>query len=168
MRAEASLEHGVITSLKDDYGFLRSNKRQEQVFELEDEGDDNGSEKKGDSLVLKEGQDMKFLVVTEGEEGQLWCCMSACRVQMQMQPRGSVRFHDVLAGGVMGIVIMVSQPQDSENALALRERFVCQLFYYPTRSEGWLYVVEIQQVTFGKTIRVLSYFRQLLLWACVS
>jgi len=117
MHAEASLEHGVITSLKDDYGFLRSNKRQEQVFELEDEGDDNGFEKKGDSLVLKEGEDMKFLVMTEGEEGQLWCCMSACRVQMQMQPRGSVRFHDVLAGGVTGIVIMVPQPQDSGHAL---------------------------------------------------
>ena len=59
MHAEASLEHGVITSLKDDYGFLRSNKRQEQVFELEDEGDDNGFEKKGDSLVLKEGEDRR-------------------------------------------------------------------------------------------------------------
>jgi len=33
---------------------------------------------------------------------------------------------------------------------------------------GWSNVDEIEQVTFGKTIRVLSYLRQLLLWACVS
>ncbi len=94
------------------------------MFELEDKGDDNGSKKKGDSLVLKEGQNMKFLVVTEGEEGQLWRCVSVPRVQMQ-------RFHDVLAGGVMGIVIMVPQPQDSGNALDTQGKVCLLTFLLP-------------------------------------
>lgn len=123
MLEEATVEHGVISSLKGDYGFLRSNKRREDVFfhyssiepSERDESTHYGEDELfpgTDELVLKEGQDMKFLVVKDASgSGRI----SARAVQMQ--PRGSVRFHDVIATGVTGTVSLVPQPQDSGHAL---------------------------------------------------
>ena len=62
---QATLEHGVITTLKGDYGFLKSNKRREEVF-FHYSSIDTSTTNDGDELVLHEGQDMQFLVVTEG------------------------------------------------------------------------------------------------------
>jgi cold shock CspA family protein len=72
MLEEATEEHGVVTVLKGEYGFLRSNKRREDIYfhyssiELEEgDGNDDDNEQGGDEFVLKEGQDMKFLVVED-------------------------------------------------------------------------------------------------------
>ena len=127
--AAATVEQGVITSLKGEYGFLRSNKRREEVYfhyssiELEERNDDE----EHSDMVLKEGQDMKFLVVTEEEAserggGRLQRRVSAR--QVKMEPRGSVKFHDVLATGVTGTVSMAPQPQDSGHALDLQGKVV--------------------------------------------
>ena len=123
MLAEATEEHGVITALKGEYGFLRSNKRREEVYfhyssiELEDAEDEHGNKTKSDEdLVLKEGQDMKFLVVTEGGSDDKPKRRISAR-QVKMQPRGSVKFHDVLATGVTGVVSLVPQPQDRHRSL---------------------------------------------------
>ena len=130
MLSNASLEHGVITSLKGDYGFLRSNKRREEVFfhysniHVDDEDGENDNDKAGkDDLVLKEGQDMQFLVVTEESGGQgggsgppsLRRRISAR--QVKLQPRGSVQFHDTIAQGVVGRLVIPPQPVDSTHTL---------------------------------------------------
>lgn len=108
----ATLERGIVTTLKNDFGFLRSNRRREEVYfhysnvELPDEDDDE----EGD-LVLKEGQEMEFLVVTEaggnGRKGKT----SARKVQFL--PAGSVIFHSVLAEGITGVVTRCPHPTDS-------------------------------------------------------
>lgn len=127
MLSNATLEHGVITSLKGEYGFLRSNKRREEVFfhysniHLDEDGEDDKEGK--EDLVLKEGQDMQFLVVTEGAEGHkdksgppsIQRRVSARRVKMQ--PRGSVQFHETIAQGVVGRLVIPPQPVDSTHSL---------------------------------------------------
>ena len=106
---EATVEEGVVTELKGDHGFLKSKQRRERIFfhyssiELEEDH--------GDELVLKEGQDMKFLVVQE-EGGR-----RASARQVQTQPRGSVVFSETLAEGVTGVVKECPQPIDSAHAL---------------------------------------------------
>jgi len=161
--ADATLEEGVITALKGEYGFLRSNKRREEVYfhyssidldEVDDkEAAESEAEKDGD-LVLKEGQDMKFLVVTEqGEDGKPQRRVSARRVSLQ--PRGSVKFHDVLARGVVGYVSLIPQPQDSGHELELQgkvklthsfndeydgeERVISEVFLHSKDSPGGSY-----------------------------
>uniref|UniRef100_A0A7S3L0B6 CSD domain-containing protein n=1 Tax=Amphora coffeiformis TaxID=265554 RepID=A0A7S3L0B6_9STRA len=127
MLSNATLEHGVITSLKGEYGFLKSNKRREEVFfhysniHLDEDGE-NDKEGKED-LVLKEGQDMQFLVVTEGAEGQkdkagpLSTQKRVSARRVKMQPRGSVQFHETIAQGVVGRLVIPPQPVDSTHSL---------------------------------------------------
>lgn len=121
MLEEATVEHGVITSLKGEYGFLKSNKRREEVFfhySMLDNGLDGSGLKAGGDMVLQEGQDMKFLVVTEGgqDAGQEGQRRLSAR-QVQMQPRGSVQFHDVIASCCTGVVLYPPQPHDSGHFL---------------------------------------------------
>ena len=117
MLQDATLEHGVVTSLKGEYGFLRSNKRREDVYfhyssiDLEEHNADEDGE-----FVLKEGQDMKFLVVAGSSDQQGPRHKISAR-QVKVQPRGSVKFHNVLARGVTGIVSICPQPVDSGHAL---------------------------------------------------
>ena len=109
---QAKEEHGVVTSLKDGFGFLRSNKRRQEVFfhyssvELEDHHVDDEEE-----FVLEEGQEVKFHVVEAGGEQRF----SAHRVQAQ--PRGSVKFHDHIATAMTGVVLKTPQPQDAGHVL---------------------------------------------------
>ena len=135
--AQATLEHGVITSLKGEYGFLKSNKRREEVFFHYSSIDTKGGE-----LVLQEGQDMQFLVVTEGGGGNPAVGSSGggegsekkqveesnttnssrpqrriSARQVKMQPRGSVQFHDVVAKCRTGVVLYPPQPHDSGHLL---------------------------------------------------
>ncbi|KAL7566774.1 hypothetical protein ACA910_019370 [Epithemia clementina (nom. ined.)] len=130
MLEQATLEHGVITSLKGEYGFLKSNKRREEVFFHYSSIDTKGGE-----LVLQEGQDMQFLVVTEGddEDGpdggesptktdlaslkQPFLQRRVSARQVKMQPRGSVQFHDVVAQCRTGVVLYPPQPHDSGHLL---------------------------------------------------
>ena len=146
--AEASLEHGVITALKGEYGFLRSNKRREEVYfhysdiHLDDDDDDddnnnhhhhddevhretaehsnnepNDKRPTNNEMVLREGQDMQFLVVTEGGDAGRFPQVRLSARRVKMRPRGSVKFHDVVATGMAGLVSIVPQPQDSGHAL---------------------------------------------------
>jgi hypothetical protein len=120
----ATLEHGVVTALKGEYGFLRSSARREIVYfhyssiDLE-ESDHRSASEQGDSgggeLVLEEGQDMKFLVVEEGGSGMQPRRLSARRVSLQ--PRGSVKFFDVVRRGITGTVIQTPQCVDASHEL---------------------------------------------------
>jgi len=106
--ATATKEQGVVTLLKSDYGFIRSNKRREEVYfhyskvDLGDINEDNDYE-------LKAGQEMEFLVVTE-DNGRV----SAREVKFLN--RGSVEFHKFLAEGVMGIIDKCPQPAGGGNS----------------------------------------------------
>ena len=121
MLSEATLEHGVVTSLKGEYGFLRSNKRREEVYfhysNIHLDEDNEGGDK---DLVLKEGQDMKFLVVDEGGGENSGQKRRISARQIKLQPRGSVKFHDAVACGVTGIVTLIPQPIDSGHSLDQR------------------------------------------------
>lgn len=123
--ASAREEVGVITAIKGDYGFLKSNQRHEEIyFHISNM---HGADEQADvaerrsSVTLKEGQEMKFLVVTEDEDnmdesaGKNRRRVSAR--QVQVQPAGSVRWHDVIAKGVTGEVIECPQPIDSGHPL---------------------------------------------------
>lgn len=107
--ASATVEQGVVTSLKSDYGFLRSNRRREQVYFhysnvlMPEQSED---------FILKEGQDMSFLVVVEsnGEDGQK---RRVSARGVELLPRGSVVFANMLAMGVTGVVTRCPHPVDS-------------------------------------------------------
>lgn len=130
LMANATLEQGVVTSLKNDYGFLRSNKRREEVYfhysnvqlPSDDEVDDSeGEEHEGDEehedFVLKEGQDMEFLVLTEpGTDGRR-DKLSAREVKFL--PKGSVVFEKIVAEGVTGVVTRPPHPADAGYASAM-------------------------------------------------
>jgi len=106
--ATATKEQGVVAFLKTDYGFLRSNKRREEVYfhysnvDLGDINEDNDYE-------LKAGQEMEFLVVTE-DNGRV----SAREVKFC--DRGSVEFHKFIAEGVMGTVSKYPRPAGGGNS----------------------------------------------------
>lgn len=124
MLSNATLEHGVITSLKGEYGFLRSNKRREEVFfHYSNIHVNDGDKEEDNDLVLKEGQDMQFLVVSEhnGNHPDVPAPASMKRRisarQVKLQPRGSVQFHDKIAEGIVGRVVIPPQPIDSTHTL---------------------------------------------------
>lgn len=96
LMADATEEMGVITALKGDYGFLRSNKRREEVYFHYSNVDLSVLDEKN-NFDLKEGQEMKFLVVTE-DNGRI----SARDVKFVSA--GTVEFHKVLAEGVTGVI----------------------------------------------------------------
>ena len=143
MLSEATLEHGVITSLKGEYGFLRSNKRREEVFfhysniHVEDDNAENGDE----DVVLKEGQDMQFLVVTENAESSSGKGAPSLRRrisarQVKLQPRGSVQFHTTLAQGVVGRLSIPPQPVDSTHTLESHGRIKLLEPFYKKDEDG--------------------------------
>jgi len=150
MLAEATIEHGVVTSLKGEYGFLKSNKRREEVYFHYSsisfhEGDNDSND---NNLVLQEGQEMKFLVVDEtpqqkdgtpqqqpGRNPKVMPRRLSAR-QVIVQPRGSVKFHDALAHGVTGIVTLCPQPMDSGHSLETRGRVVLEQPIVDKDSEG--------------------------------
>jgi cold shock CspA family protein len=112
--ANATLEQGIVTSLKADFGFLRSNRRREEVYfhyshvELPD---DEANDDVADEFELKEGQDMEFLVVSEPGTGGPKETLSAREVKFL--PKGSVVFHAVVAEGVTGVVTRPPHPADA-------------------------------------------------------
>lgn len=112
MLADASTEQGIVTSLKSDFGFIRSNKRREEVYfhytNVDLGGDDNDDEEEQE---LKVGNEMQFLVVTEeggnGRKGKV-----SAR-QVKFLPPGTVQFQTMLATGVTGVVTRCPHPADS-------------------------------------------------------
>jgi cold shock CspA family protein len=106
---QAVPEEGVVISLKSDFGFLKSNKRREHIYfryshlvipETEEE------------FVLKQGQEMKFLVVVENDNQNQ---KSSAR-QLECLPKGSVIFHRVIAEGRTGIVTRCPRPPSNSTA----------------------------------------------------
>lgn len=119
-------EEGIIVSLNKGFGFLKSNRRKDDVYfhyshvivpEVGEVGTD-GQEQ--EEFQLKIGQEVKFLVVvesqTEGEGGggeqqksnnKQYKCSAR---QIECVPEGTVVFHTVIARGVKGMVTMAPQP----------------------------------------------------------
>ena len=114
--ANATLEQGVVTSLKNDYGFLKSNRRRQEIYfhysnvNLPDEDDDEEEDSEGEH-VLKEGQDMEFLVLAEpGRDGR---GEKLSAREVKFLPKGTVEFEKFVAEGVTGIVTRPPHPADS-------------------------------------------------------
>jgi len=99
--ANASLEQGIVITLKDGFGFLKSNKRRGEVYfhysqvQFEDE-----------DVELTTGQEMEFLVVGEGNE-------KISARQVKLLPKGTVKFRHLLAEGVSGVITRCPHPSDS-------------------------------------------------------
>lgn len=129
----ASVEKGVVSSLKNDFGFLKSNRRREEIHfhysqvELPDDGDE-------DDYELKEGQDMEFLVITEpgGKGGR--DRTSARRVRFL--PRGSVVFHKVIASGVTGTITRPPHASDTKYTSELVGRVQLSIPLRDTDDDG--------------------------------
>jgi len=123
---DASHEEGIVVSLNNGFGFVRSNKRREDVYfnyshlvipETPD-GKDN------DNFELVKGQEVKFLVVTEEQLERQNSNSSSnsnnnsasngnvkvSARQIHCLPKGSVVFHTLEAEGLKGVVIRAPHP----------------------------------------------------------
>jgi cold shock CspA family protein len=118
MLENASAEEGIVISLNNGFGFIKSNRRREDVYfhysQLTiPETDEDGN--KNDDFELKKGQELKFLVVTEtnnnkkSSDGSNGDVKVSAR-QIHCLPKGSVVFHTVELKGVKGIVVRAPHP----------------------------------------------------------
>jgi cold shock CspA family protein len=107
--AAATLEQGIITALKHNFGFLRSNKRQDEIYfhfdniELDEKND---AENK-----LEIGMEVEFLVVKEEASMERKEKISARKVRFL--PKGTVQFEITVAVGVTGVVVRCPFPRAS-------------------------------------------------------
>lgn len=111
--ASASVEQGIVTSLKSDFGFLRSNKRREEIYFHYSNivlSDDDKEEQE-----LKVGNEMQFLVVVEEATGNSRKEKISAR-QVKFLPAGTVKFEITLAQGVTGVVTRCPHPADSNHS----------------------------------------------------
>ena len=114
--ANAKVEEGVVISLENGSGFLKSNRRREEIHflyshvELPDDADK-------DDCVMEVGQDMEFLVINEtvGKSGQE---RFGAR-QIRFRPKDSVIFHTIIATGVTGTVTHAPHAIDSKHTSEL-------------------------------------------------
>ena len=129
----ATEEQGVVVGLKHQYGFIRSNRRREEIYfhfssiELPDHHDDdeNNNNEEETEYTLHEGACLSFLVVDEGNlpekyrnrpggrgggggggggSGPSGAGKISAR-SVRFLPEGSVKFQHVLARGVTGRVV---------------------------------------------------------------
>lgn len=122
----ATKEEGIVVSLNNGFGFIKSNRRREDVYfhysqlilpETDDEGNRN------DDFELKKGQEVKFLVVKEAQMSNDRDRNKSSRRsnpndnkakasarQIHCLPKGSVVFHTVELRGVKGLVTRVPHP----------------------------------------------------------
>ena len=114
MMANATLEQGVVVSLKQDFGFLRSSSRREEVYfhysyvHLPEEGEDEHE--------LQIGQDMEFLVVTEDVEDRSNNRKQKTSArQVNFLPKGTVVFDKLIAEGVTGMISIVPRADAGRN-----------------------------------------------------
>eukprot|EP00536_Pseudo-nitzschia_multiseries_P008740 jgi/Psemu1/21292/gm1.21292_g len=117
----ASEEEGVVISLNNGFGFIRSNRRRDDVYFhyshlVIPEAMDN---KDNVEFDLAKGQEVKFLVVTEEPERQNNNSnrssnnnnnVKISARQIHCLPKGSVLFHTVVAEGMMGVVTRAPHP----------------------------------------------------------
>jgi len=113
MLESATLEQGTVVTLKENFGFLRSNKRKEEVYfhyshiVLPEVDCDNDHTLTEGQDIVELGQDMEFLVVTE-QDGDRRKKYSGRRVKFLK--KGSVVFQQVLAQGVTGVISKSPSP----------------------------------------------------------
>lgn len=136
MMDEATLEQGIVVSLKNGFGFLRSNQRKEEVYfhfneiHLPDDDDEevggeqeegHGNEKLEEkkknvcTYRLHEGQDMEYLVVMEGGGDRGGKKKLAAR-NVKFLPKGTVEFEKVIATGVKGVLSLAPRFFNAINA----------------------------------------------------
>jgi cold shock CspA family protein len=124
----AVAEEGIIVSLNQGFGFIRSNKRRDDVYfhyshvvsprEESKMEAANGEAAQEDDFELKTGQQVKFLVVTDTDaqnsnRGSSKETSSNAKIsarKVEMLPPGSVVFHTDVAKGVKGMVSMPPHP----------------------------------------------------------
>lgn len=103
-----TLEQGIVVSLKKGFGFLKSNARREEVYFHFSHVRSSENREKDESVTLEEGQDVEFLVVTEGGK------LSARNIKVL--PRGSVVFEKVVAKGVTGVLTLLPRFSNYTNS----------------------------------------------------
>mmetsp|Transcript_4412 Transcript_4412/g.10674 ORF Transcript_4412/g.10674 Transcript_4412/m.10674 type:complete len:1332 (-) Transcript_4412:111-4106(-) len=121
----ATEEEGVVISLNNGFGFIRSNRRREDVYFHYSHLviPDVAGDEEDDEFELVKGQEVRFLVVTEEQAerqnsnkfsnsnnsgGNSNVRISAR--QIHCLPKGSVVFHTVVAKGVKGVVLRAPLP----------------------------------------------------------
>jgi len=92
MLEEATLEKGIIISLKEDYGFLRSISRREHVYF-------HFSHVVDHDTVLEEGQCAEFLVLKDKKQDESFKAQ-----RIRLLPKGSVVFETVIKTNTQGKV----------------------------------------------------------------
>lgn len=115
MLENATQEEGIVVSLNNGFGFIKSNKRREDIYFhyshlIIPDGEDD--------FELKKGQEVKFLVVTEAQPERQSNKNSNNRSNnvkvsardIHCLPKGSVLFHTVEAKGVKGLVVRAPHP----------------------------------------------------------
>ncbi|KAG7366768.1 cold-shock DNA-binding domain protein [Nitzschia inconspicua] len=126
MLESAVPEEGIIVTLNNGFGFIRSNKRREHVYFhysnliAPEQTTDVGNGSKVDEFPLKKGQEVKFLVVmdtdsTKGSNNGNNGNTKVSAREVEALPRGSVVFHTDIAQGVKGMVAMVPHPPCPSN-----------------------------------------------------
>lgn len=109
MLAEATFERGVVVSLSDNDGFLRSASRREHVYfqytfiELPDT-ETNANPDTSNEYTLEVGQDMEFLVCKEIANGRNQQTNRLVARKITFLPKGSVEFYQTISTGVVGVV----------------------------------------------------------------
>ena len=102
----ATEEEGVVVSLNNGFGFIKSNKRRAHVYFHYSHLIIPEDDETGEDFELKKGQELKFLVVTEKADGE----DKVSARNLQCLPKGSVVFSMVVARGVKGIVEVCPRP----------------------------------------------------------
>ena len=126
----ATAEEGIVFAVNSGFGFIKSNRRREDVYfhfsQMDEAKTQNDSSSK---FELKKGQEVKFLVVTEPSSERQNSSNNLQRLsksssststkisarKVELLPAGSVVFHTVEATGVKGVVTMVPHPPSSGN-----------------------------------------------------
>jgi len=117
----ATTEEGLVVNLNKGFGFIKSNKRREDIYFhysqlIIPENDEEGNVK--DDFELKKGQEVKFLVVTEMQTNNSSNKSNIASNgngkvsarQIHCLPKGSVAFNTVELKGARGVVTRVPHP----------------------------------------------------------
>jgi len=113
MLAEASLEQGVVVSLSDKDGFLRSSSRREHIYfqytyiELPDKDPDSNL---NNEYTLAVGQDMEFLVCKETANGRNQHVNRFVARKIKFLPKDTVQFYQTVSTGAIGSVCTLPIP----------------------------------------------------------
>lgn len=114
MLKEATQEQGVVLSLQEEGGFLRSTSRRSPIYfqyshvDLKEKGNEDNQS------TLKEGQDMKFLVCKEAPSSGRNREQQFSAREITFLPKGSVKFHHPIATGLEGVISTIPVPSSNK------------------------------------------------------